>query len=246
MSTKYTTGELAKLCGVTVRTVQYYDTRGILIPSELSEGGRRLYSDDDLIRLKIICFLRELDLPIDAISQLLKEEHPEKVISLLIEQQEKALSDEISDKQKKLEKLRELKNGLKNQESFSLESIGDIAIIMEGKKKLKRMRWMMILTGIPVTALQLFSIIFWIVKGIWWPFVVWALVAAVWGTLVSRYYFHHVRYICPECHEVFKPTFKEAFWANHTPATRKLTCPSCGHHGFCVEVAAGSEVKGDA
>ena len=55
---KYTTGELAKLCSVTVRTVQYYDTRGILIPSELSEGGRRLYSDDDLRRMKIICFLR--------------------------------------------------------------------------------------------------------------------------------------------------------------------------------------------
>lgn len=167
---KYTTGELAKLCGVTVRTVQYYDTRGILIPSELSEGGRRLYSDDDLKRMKIICFLRNLDLPIDAISQILKEEHPEKVISLLIEQQEKALSDEISDKQEKLEKLRELKNGLKIQESFSLESIGDIAVIMEGKKKLKRMRWMMILTGIPVTALQWFSIIIWIAKGIWWPF----------------------------------------------------------------------------
>ena len=54
---KYTTRELAKLCSVTVRTVQYYDTRGILIPSELSEGGRRLYSEDDLRRTKIICFL---------------------------------------------------------------------------------------------------------------------------------------------------------------------------------------------
>ena len=73
---KYTTGEMAKLCGVTVRTVQYYDARGILIPSELSEGGRRLYSEDDLKRLKVICFLRELDIPIDAISKILKEEHP--------------------------------------------------------------------------------------------------------------------------------------------------------------------------
>ena len=121
---KYTTGELAKLCGVTVRTVQYYDTRGILIPSELSEGGRRLYSEDDLKRMKVICFLRELDLPIDAISQILKEEHPEKVISLLIEQQESVLSDEISEKQEKLEKLRELKNGLKTKADFSLETIG--------------------------------------------------------------------------------------------------------------------------
>ncbi len=233
---KYTTGELAKLCGVTVRTVQYYDTRGILIPSELSEGGRRLYSDDDLKRMKIICFLRELDLPIDAISQILNEEYPEKVISLLIEHQEKSLSDEISDKQERLEKLRELKNGLKSHESFSLESIGDIAVIMEGKRKLKRMRWMMILTGIPVTALQCFSTIFWIVKGIWWPFVLWVLVAIPWGIIVSRYYFRQVKYICPECHELFKPTLKEAFWANHTPTTRKLTCTACGHRGFCVEV----------
>ena len=104
---KYTTGELAKLCGVTVRTVQYYDTRGILIPSELSEGGRRLYSEENLKRMKIICFLRELDLSIDAISQILKEEYPEKVISLLIEQQEK------------LEKLRDLKNGLKGKTNLS-------------------------------------------------------------------------------------------------------------------------------
>ena len=238
---KYTTGELAKFCGVTVRTVQYYDTRGILIPSGLSEGGRRLYSEDDLRRMKIICFLRELDLPIDAISQILKEEHSEKVISLLIEQQEKALSDEISDKEAKLEKLRELKNGLKRQTAFSLEAIGDIAVIMEGKKKLKRMRWMMILTGTPVTALQWFSIIFWIVRDVWWPFVVWVLVAAVWGTLVSRYYFNHVKYICPECHEVFKPTLKEAFFANHTPTARKLTCTSCGHKGFCVEIWGGAD-----
>ena len=39
---KYTTGELAKLCGVTFRTVQYYDTRGILIPSEISEKQEKL------------------------------------------------------------------------------------------------------------------------------------------------------------------------------------------------------------
>ena len=51
---KYTTGEIAKLCGVSVRTVQYYDSRNLLVPSELSEGGRRLYNDDDLKRMKII------------------------------------------------------------------------------------------------------------------------------------------------------------------------------------------------
>ena len=236
---RYTTGEMAKLCGVTVRTVQYYDTRGILVPSALSEGGRRLYSEDDVKRMKIICFLRELDLPIDAIAQILKEEHPEKVIELLIAQQETALSTEIAEKKEKLEKLHDLKNGLKSQTAFSLETIGDIAVQMEGKEKLRKMRWMMILTGIPVTALQCFSIIFWIAKGIWWPFIVWVLVALPWAIVVSRYYFRHVKYICPECHEVFRPTLKEAFWANHTPTARKLTCTACGHKGFCVEVWGG-------
>lgn len=135
---KYTTGELAKLCGVTVRTVQYYDTRGILIPSELSEGGRRLYSENDLDRMKIICFLRELGLPINSISQLLSEDDPGSVISLLIDQQEQTLREEMNVSQEKLEKLIELKRGLKSVDDFSVKSIGDIAFIMENKKKLKK------------------------------------------------------------------------------------------------------------
>ena len=62
---KYTTGEIAKLCGVTVRTVQYYDSRNILVPSALSEGGRRLYSEEDLKRLRIICIYPDAVLSFD-------------------------------------------------------------------------------------------------------------------------------------------------------------------------------------
>lgn len=214
---KYTTGEIAKICGITVRTVQYYDKRGILSPSEISEGGRRIYADEDLERMKIICFLREMDFSIDDISRILKEEHPEKFVSLMIEQQEKILIAEISGKQEKLRKLRELKKGLNGDETFSLESIGDIALIMEDKKKLRKMRWMMILTGIPLTAYQWFSIILWITEGVWWPFIVWIIAAIPWGIFISRYYF------------------------NHTPSSRKFTCPSCGYKGFCVEVWGGDD-----
>ena len=81
---KYTTGEIAKLCGVSVRTVQYYDSRKILIPAELSEGGRRLYSEQDLSKMKIICFLKDTGLPLKSIAQLLSEENPGSVISVLL------------------------------------------------------------------------------------------------------------------------------------------------------------------
>lgn len=236
---QYTTGEIAKLCGVTVRTVQYYDTRGILTPSELTEGGRRLYSDADLGRMKIICFLRGLGLGIDTIGQLLSEPDPGSVISILLEQQAQALRAEIGEGQAKLDKLESLRRELKNVENFSVESIGDIALTMENNKKLKRLHWSMLLTGIPVTLMEFAGILLWINRGQWWLFAAWVPVAVVYGVVESRRYFRSVAYICPQCHKVFKPGFKEAFFARHTPKTRKLTCTECGHKGFCVEVWGG-------
>lgn len=236
---EYTTGEIAKLCGVTVRTVQYYDTRGLLVPSKLSEGGRRLYSEEDLKMMQIICFLRELGLPIDSISQLLSEPDSSSVILLLLDQQEKELQDKISEDQTKLNKLEELKRGLKDIENISVESIGDIAYIMENKKKWKKVRMVMLGVGLPINIIEIAAIVLWIVKGMWQPFVLWLVMDIVFGVWISRYYYRQVAYICPQCHAVFRPAFKEMFWAKHTPNTRKLTCTSCGHHGFCVEIYGG-------
>lgn len=237
---EYTTGEIAKLCGVTVRTVQYYDTRGLLVPSKLSEGGRRLYSEEDLKMMQIICFLRELGLPIDSITQLLSEPDSSNVILLLLDQQEKELRDKISKDQTKLNKLEELKRGLKDVENISVESIGDIAYIMENKKKLKKVRMVMLGVGLPINIIEIAAIVLWIVKGIWLPFVLWLVMDIVFGVWISRYYYRQVAYICPQCHAVFRPAFKDMFWAKHTPNTRKLTCTSCGHHGFCVEIYGGN------
>lgn len=234
---KYTTGEVAKLCGVTVRIVQYYDTRGILAPAELSEGGRRLYSETDIRKMRIICFLRELGLPIDSISQILSEADSGSVISLLLEQQEQDLKEEISERQEKLEKLETLRHELKSKETISVESIGDIAYIMSNRKKLKRIHRNLLIGGIPITILQWAGIVLWIAKGWWWLFALWVVIFIPCAWWLSKYYFDHVAYICPQCHTVFNPIRKEALWAKHTPATRKLTCTECGHHGFCVEVA---------
>ena len=241
----YTTGEIAKLCGVSVRTVQYYDSRDILVPSELSEGGRRLYSEDDLKRMHIICFLREAGFSINSIGELFSDEHPKKILEVLLEQQEKMVRDELLEQQKKLEVIEAIKREYKAIDRFSVASIGDIAHIMKNKNKLNRMRWMMVLTGIPVTALQWAAIILCITNGLWWMFLVWALAAILWGIWVSRYYFQHTAYICPECHEVFQPKLKEHFWAYHTPKMRRLTCPKCKRKGLCVEVYAEKERSKD-
>ena len=200
-----------------------------------------MYSEDDVKRMKIICFLRDLGLPIDSIRQLLSEEDPGSVISLLLDQQEAVLKEEIGEREGKLQKLTELKAGLKSVNEFSVESIGDIAYIMTNRKRLRNLRIFAMITAIPLGILQWSSIILWIKKGIWWLFLTWVAVAIPYVALFSRWYFRKMAYICPQCHTVFQPTIKEGFWAKHTPATRKLTCPSCGHRGFCVEVAAEGE-----
>lgn len=236
---KYTTGEIAKLCGVTVRTVQYYDTRNLLVPSALSEGGRRLYSEEDLKRMKVICFLRELDIPINAIGELLAEEHPEDVLHLLLQQQEAILKEEIGIRQEKLQKLQSLRQDIQKTEQFKIEAIGDIAHIMENKKKLRRLRWTMLGIALVAEIFEIGTVLLWILEGIWWPFVFIGLPVVIGLSIwISAYYFKNIAYICPKCHSVFKPNFKEAFFANHTPTTRKLTCPECGHKGFCVETYA--------
>jgi len=67
----WTVGQVADLLGVTVRTLHYYDEIGLLVPSERSRAGYRLYTDDDLVRLQQIVVYRRLEMPLDRIASLL-------------------------------------------------------------------------------------------------------------------------------------------------------------------------------
>ena len=63
--------EVAKLTGITVRTLHYYDEIGLLSPSEVTEAGYRLYDDKTLNCLQQILFFRELDFPLNQIKEIL-------------------------------------------------------------------------------------------------------------------------------------------------------------------------------
>lgn len=233
---KYTTGEIAKLCNVTVRTVQYYDTRGILVPSELSDGGRRLYSGDDLKKMRVICFLRELSLPINTISQILSDDDASDVVLLLLSQHEEQLKEELADTKQKLKSITELKAQLESSNDFSLNTIEGVAHIMKTKEKMKKVRINMAIYAVTFGVVEIVTALLGVLRGMWIPFaVVYALAAVVAFAWLTPYYYKKTAYICPCCHEVFKPKFKEMFWANHTPTTRKLTCPHCEEKKWCVE-----------
>ena len=66
--------QVAKLAGVSVRTLHYYDAMGLLPPSSATEAGYRLYDDAALCRLREILFLRELEFPLKEIQPMLELE----------------------------------------------------------------------------------------------------------------------------------------------------------------------------
>ena len=234
----YTTGEIAKLAGVSVRTVQFYDRKGILPPSQLSEGGRRLYSQEDLGKLQRICLWKTMGLSLEAIKGILESQNADKVLELLLEQQAKALEEDIQDRQQQLRSIRALEENLKSAEKIPVNSISDMEQLMKNKQKLRKIHGVMIALGVIMDLLQIAGLILWIVQGIWQPFVVCFAVAVVIGVLLTRYYYLSTEYLCPACGARFRPGVKEFLFSKHTPKTRKLTCSHCGEKDYCVEVAA--------
>ena len=234
----YTTGEIAKLAGVSVRTVQFYDRKGILPPSQLSEGGRRLYSQEDLGKLQRICLWKTMGISLEAIKGILESQNADKVLELLLEQQAKALEEDIQDRQQQLRSIRALEENLKSAEKIPVNSISDMEQLMKNKQKLRKIHGVMIALGVIMDLLQIAGLILWIVQGIWQPFVVCFAVAVVIGVLLTRYYYRSTEYLCPACGARFRPGVKEFLFSKHTPKTRKLTCSHCGEKDYCVEVAA--------
>jgi DNA-binding transcriptional MerR regulator/ubiquinone/menaquinone biosynthesis C-methylase UbiE len=81
-----TIGKLARRLGLGRSTLMHYERLGLLSPSERSEGGYRLYGEEDLRRLERIRIFREAGIPLETIRELLDRPAPEGLDRALEEQ----------------------------------------------------------------------------------------------------------------------------------------------------------------
>lgn len=81
---------VSKIAGISVRTLQYYDKIGLLHPTDYSDIGYRLYSDNDLITLQHILLFKELEFPLNEIKEIINSDNFDRDIAL--EQQIKLLT----------------------------------------------------------------------------------------------------------------------------------------------------------
>lgn len=234
----YTTGELARQCEISVRTVQFYDTKGLLSPTDFSEGGRRLYSEEDLKQMRLILMLKSLGLSLESVKGVLNSPSPSRILGLLLDEQLKRIDTELKAAQAQKQVINLIKKNISLPDPIPVNSIRDMEQMMKSTKKLRRVHGTLLGFGIAMDLLQIGAILVWIFKGIWWPFVALLPFVILTAWLLVWYYYKKTAYVCPECGTTFKPNRKEFFFANHTSKTRKLTCTHCGNNGFCVEVAS--------
>ena len=128
-----TVGEVAKKMGVTVRTLQYYDKEGLLSPSAESEGGRRLYTDKDLITLHQIISLKSLGFSLDDIKErLISLETPADVANALTEQADD-IRQKIEQLQASLSAIEQLKAEVLQMQTVNFKKYADIIVNLQMK-----------------------------------------------------------------------------------------------------------------
>ena len=128
-----TVGEVAKKMGVTVRTLQYYDKEELLSPSAESEGGRRLYTDKDLVMLHQIISLKSLGFSLKDIKGRLNFlKTPAEVANALTEQADD-IRQKIEQLQTSLSEIEQLKVEVLQIQTVNFKKYADIIVNLQMK-----------------------------------------------------------------------------------------------------------------
>ena len=242
MSERYTIGEAAKKLQVSTRTLRFYEEKDLVRPAYTEENGYRFYEKDQIRQLELILFLKELGFSLKQIKMLIQDEHGNQSVELLLKEQyqeNQQKIEEISKKQAQIKHLQKIKLS-----RAVLTNHSGITDIMRKENRLSALRDKMLVFGGLLSIIEILGI--GIAFYLYHLNQITSFVIEVFGLVViifmmalglSRYYYDHVEYVCPNCGDVFIPSFLAFNLAPHTPKFRKLTCPKCGKKSYCLEIS---------
>ncbi|RRJ62806.1 MerR family transcriptional regulator [Paenibacillus oralis] len=130
MKRHWKVGDLAKLAGLTVRTLRYYDQIGLFSPSGQTESGHRLYNESDLSRLQQILSLKELGLSLEEVRSVLNDEQisPLEIVNL----QMARIKEQIKQQQMLLDQLYHVSKSMQGKAPLAVE---DFTKLLQAMKK---------------------------------------------------------------------------------------------------------------
>lgn len=122
-----TVKEVSELAGVSIRTLHYYDEIGLLHATQLTDAGYRLYSEENLLTLQQILFLKEMGFELKKIKEIMENEHYDQAQALM--------------KQRKLLKLKEERiQGIIKLIDAQLENKHTVDLTVFNKKEIENMQ----------------------------------------------------------------------------------------------------------
>lgn len=146
MAEYWKTGELAKLTGLSIRTLRYYDQIELVRPTAYTTSGHRRYTADNLRQLLEILTLKQMGLTLDEIKQLVLESHSSSLLNTLDNQIERVYAH-LKAQQLLLDQLERTKEELIKKESISISTLTTLFDFMKvnhagyfDDKQLKLMR----------------------------------------------------------------------------------------------------------
>ena len=239
----YSSGELAQACGVTVRTVQYYDEKGLLPPADLTEGGRRVYTEADAAKLRKILLLKSLGLKLADIKSFLESDVSTTVLRDILEAQDAKLASELEERAQARKHIAAMIESLDKTGELPVDATPSMEDAMQEKvgwrqSELAPFYKAMIAIGILIDIIEIGAFVWWIATGNWRPFAIVMPFVIIACILIVRAYRTHTAYACPHCREVFLPAGADWLFAAHRLTARKVTCTHCGVKGWCAEVSS--------
>lgn len=235
MKQTFTSGEMAKLCNVSVRTVQYYDKEDILKPSELSEGGRRIYTEEDLKKLRCICLYKSLGFSLSDIRRVISSQNTFSLLSETILNQQARIEEEIQLLQQTKQRLTAVLEQIEETGNVKVESIEEMDSMLIKKNKHRKTDIMtyvflscyvlLLCSGFPLAVSY---------GGVAPTLMFFAAMILLLGLI---YYHSQVNaYVCPKCHVKFSIGFlKDMLSLNGGKKGKYLKCPNCKYKGWVRE-----------
>ena len=132
----YTTGEIAKMAGVTTRTIRYYDNKGILSPSSHNSSGHRLYTESDFIKLKRILALKYLGLSLEEVKNTESQSFEKEDIISSLRLQKNIMKNKINYMKTVLNAIESAEKSIEDEVDPDWNKTIDIIKILEDEKEL--------------------------------------------------------------------------------------------------------------
>jgi DNA-binding transcriptional MerR regulator len=124
-------GELAGKLGVSVRTLQYYDREGLLRPSEMSGGGRRLYTRKDMVALHQILALKHLGFSLEEIKNMRVSLSAPQEVAAVLEKQHKLVTEHVEQLKKALTVIDTLRGEVLRINKVDFDKYADIITLLQ-------------------------------------------------------------------------------------------------------------------